>query len=207
MRISTSISALALVASLVFSVQPAAAATKFVGASRVFEGTHGSPAKSSLGYFASSDTIRLFSDAARQAIERNGGLHEYSDSVAVNSRNRNVVYFATNQKIGDMLYRMRISSYNFKTKRLTVLFTQDLTSTDGNFYLTGYEVVGMDGNKLVLFPNTDNSPGPCANLWEMSYGYLDVTKPSAGIKTYKVPQYLIQQGAKEASVCEKSMGQ
>ena len=207
MRLLKYIVTSAVVASFIVPLQSVSAASGFIAGSSVFKATRSAPAVSLLGYYVTNDTVRFFSDSARQTIEKNGGLTDYSDWVIANPQNNNIVYFVTSERINDVLHRVRMNSYNFKTRRLTVLFTQDLQANSENGFHTSYGIMGRIGNKIILDTESDNSPGPCANVWTSGGPYysFDITKPSTGFKSYSVPKYLVQQGEKESKACEKSV--
>lgn len=68
------------------------------------------------------------------------------------------------------------------------------------------KIAKIDGSKLIFVYDTlMNSPGPCYNVWADtgdSFGYLDLSNISLGVKQYVVSSTLIQQGKKEVKKCQ-----
>jgi len=169
-------------------------------------------ARDLMGYYASSDTIRLFSEyTIRQIFRNDSGASRgyYNDSVVADPSDSNIVYFTTylaGSAPGENGV-FRLNKYNFKTKWHSIITTKSMPMNPTNLgQPTSYRIVMADGSKLVFIGVTDNSPGPCANGWT-SFGFyqFDLRSPNAGFTTYNVPQSLINKGEAESKACEVQM--
>ncbi|MEK7085457.1 MAG: hypothetical protein AAB953_00390 [Patescibacteria group bacterium] len=95
----------------------------------------------------------------------------------------------------------RILSYNIKTGEAKELYKEEENRV--------LRTIGIDGNKvIVMYDLIDNSPGPCFSVWAdwKDFGYLDITKPEAGLSAYNMPDYKITEGQEAQKKCEQDNG-
>lgn len=125
----------------------------------------------------------------------------------VDPADKDTVYFSTQMLdatgvdvLPDGKVLNRILSYNLKTGA-----TKELYKEERNGIL---RTIGIDGNKvIVMYDGVDNSPGPCFSVWAnwKDFGYIDITKPEAGLNSYTIPDYKIKEAQDAAKECEEEL--
>jgi hypothetical protein len=210
-KITSAVAGASLLAGAMLTL-PTQAATSYVQGHGFLQGHSASGGanflKDFMGYYTSSDSVRLFSDETIRNIFKNdtdAGRGYVSSRVVVNPSNTNVVYFTTNEtglkdQGGLPLARFRVNLYDFSAKKMTILYTKDYPNQGD---ISGYDVIGSEGGWLVMEDRSDNSPGPCANVYtSLSYVKMDMSKPSAGLMKYTFPKEIVDAAQAEAKKCE-----
>ncbi len=120
--------------------------------------------------------------------------------------NENVIFLSTSVDAYNLKtpHLNKIYSYNIKTGEITELYEEKVTND------RLLRTMGIEGSKLILMVDMiDNSPGPCFSIWAHwdDFEYLELSDVNAGLESYKVPAYQVNEGRKESEKCEEQMKQ
>lgn len=132
----------------------------------------------------------------------------------------NYVYFATDSffpegnEVRISLYRYNEDDYSFeRIWRKTYNALEDSDILDTEPFEPVMHVIGYENNKLiVLFQQSDDSPGPCSNPWLMGWEdrsgrnmmTIDLENPYAGFEEYTPSDEALEMAQEQVDECEAS---
>jgi len=153
--------------------------------------------------------FQIYAGSAFGKTGKRGGQNLTSFDMPIHPSDKNIIFLSTDEPLNETYSRIanRIYSYNLQTSELKEIYYEiaENNSPMGGNFARIFRTVGIDGSKIiVLYDDTNNSPGLCTRIWyhyKDRMGYFELADVQSGLKAYIVPTYKADEDRIDADKC------